>query len=118
MRFLVDENLPIDVVGALESAGHDVVYVSWTDLRTASDESISRFAIREKRILVTRDLDFPLQGQEPLPGLVLLRLPDSFRRSSIGRVFEWFLEQSSIDDLLSHVTVVSPGRIRRGEPYA
>lgn len=115
MRFLVDENLPVDVVHALESDGHDVAYVSNTSLKESPDETIHEHAVRDGRILVTRDLDFPLRGASPLPGLILLRLPHSFTRPQIGRAMSWFIDQRVMAEVPGHIAVILPGRYRIGD---
>ncbi len=60
MRFLIDENLPADIAADLVTAGHDALEVADSEHRGADDSVIWRVAIAESRILVARDLDFPL----------------------------------------------------------
>ena len=76
MRFLVIENFP--AVTALESAGHDVVWVR-TTAPGSRDEDILAWAERESRVLLTFDKDFgELAWRVRLPascGIVLFRLP-------------------------------------------
>lgn len=62
--FLIDECLPFEVTLAFRRRG-------------LKDDAVWTLAATERRILVTRDLDFPLQGMTMRPlGLVLLRAPD------------------------------------------
>jgi predicted nuclease of predicted toxin-antitoxin system len=64
LRFLVDENLPAAVATMLRALGHDVLDVAASTYRSAPDARIWQIAIDELRVLVTRDLDFPLPRVE------------------------------------------------------
>jgi predicted nuclease of predicted toxin-antitoxin system len=44
MRFLVDENLPIDVGQLLQHAGHDVLHVAQSPYRGGTDDEVSSLA--------------------------------------------------------------------------
>lgn len=112
MRFLVDENLPAEVADLLLTSGHDVVYVPRTDLHRSPDERLNEFAVRENRIIVIRDLDFPLQGVESAPGLVLIRVPSESGRLAITETVRDFLNDPSFGDVLGRITVVAPGHVR------
>ena len=112
MRFLVDENLPIDVVEALQAAGHHVDYVAGTHLKGASDQDIWRHAAEHQLVLVTRDLDFPLRETPTPPGLVLIRAPESFRRQQLGTLMSEFVTSADFDRIEGRITVVLPGRSR------
>ena len=112
MRFLVDENLPIDVVQVLEAAGHDVLYVAKSHLVSSDDHTLNQFAIGSKRVIVTKDLDFPLVNTPQPPGLVILRVPERFRRPHIQSLMADFLASNEFNEVEGRVTVVAPGRIR------
>lgn len=78
MRFLADENFPLDAVESLRDAGHDVAWVR-TDSPGSSDPQILERVIDECRVLLTFDKDFgELAFHSQLPsecGIVLFRLP-------------------------------------------
>ncbi len=77
MRFKIDENLPIQVVGLLEEAGHDAATVVVQDLQGCADRSLAEVCRDEGRVLISLDLDFAdIRGFPPAeyPGLVVLRL--------------------------------------------
>jgi predicted nuclease of predicted toxin-antitoxin system len=57
MRFLANENFPGAAVIALESAGHDVVWVR-VAAPGATDPDVLAWAAHEERILLTFDKDF------------------------------------------------------------
>jgi predicted nuclease of predicted toxin-antitoxin system len=113
MRFLIDENLPAAILELLVSSGHETVYLPRTIHRGSSDDLLWRLAADEDRILVTRDLDFPLLDQDrQVPGLVLMRVPDTFNRQQVAAVFAEFMQTNDFQQLEGRVTVVSPGRSR------
>src|SRR5512135_2489606 len=113
MRFLVDENLPSELHELLTSSGHDSLYISTSRYRSSSDEALWALAVEDQRVIVTRDLDFPLRSQQrDIPGLVLIRVPDTYVAGQIATVMRAFMETMDLEHLLGRVTVVSPGRSR------
>ena len=112
MRFLVDENLPVDVSDLLRREGHDVFHLAHTDRRGAADEEVWGLAAREQRIIITRDLDFPMRESPRPPGLILVRVPDTFTRRQIAGVMSEFIASAAFEQMPGTITVVSPGRVR------
>jgi predicted nuclease of predicted toxin-antitoxin system len=86
--------------------------VTQTGLRGASDREIWSFAAQEGRIIVTRDLDFPLPDSPRPPGVILIRVPDGFTRSQIARVVSDYASGDAFDEVTDAITVISPGRVR------
>ena len=59
MKFVVDAQLPIRLVRALEAAGHDAVHTSQLpDGNRSTDRQISLLADADDRVVVTKDGDF------------------------------------------------------------
>ncbi|WAJ29793.1 DUF5615 family PIN-like protein [Antarcticirhabdus aurantiaca] len=58
MRFLVDAQLPPDLVLFLRSHGHEADHVSRLRLGSATDEAIWNHACATRSVLVTKDIDF------------------------------------------------------------
>jgi predicted nuclease of predicted toxin-antitoxin system len=58
MRFLLDMGISVDVSGFLRNHGHDVEHLHEQGLGTLPDSDILARARREKRVVVTHDLDF------------------------------------------------------------
>jgi predicted nuclease of predicted toxin-antitoxin system len=112
MRFLVDENLPLDVVLALRELGHDVLSVSESEHKGATDRVLWQLAADQGRVLVTRDLDFPLVDMPAPPGLILVRAPNSLGRSRLGEMIAAFAKGDGLTNVEGSITVVSPGRVR------
>ncbi len=113
MRFLVDENLPFSIVELLTSLKHDVFDVATSDLRGSSDKILWAKAAKEKRIIVTRDLDFPIPKLRPAPfGVMLIRVPGNFNASLITNTFKDSFKGIELHELKNKVAVISPNRIR------
>jgi predicted nuclease of predicted toxin-antitoxin system len=77
MRFLANENFPLDAVEAIRQLGHDVRWIH-TDAPGRKDRDVLARAMNDQRILLTFDEDFgDLAFQSGLPatcGIVLFRL--------------------------------------------
>ncbi|MGE0005645.1 MAG: DUF5615 family PIN-like protein [Parvibaculaceae bacterium] len=111
LRILANENIPGQLVEALEQAGCDIDWVRRSAPGISDQEVLAR-AVRNRRLLLTFDKDFgELAKAAPLPrqcGVILLRLPMPPR--SIGPVLSGLL--LSRHDWAGHFSVVEPGRIR------
>ena len=110
MRFLVDENLPVELARVLVDRGHDVTYVPDSSLRASPDTELWSVAASEERILVTKDLDFPLNIRPEPPGLVIVRVPPRWNRLQIARLFADRMPDE--DQLAGRITVISPAGVR------
>ena len=60
MNFKLDENFGIRTIDLFRNAGHDAQTVVEEKLSGASDRQIYQVCIRERRCLVTLDLDFSM----------------------------------------------------------
>ncbi|MFQ5779178.1 MAG: DUF5615 family PIN-like protein [Nitrospiria bacterium] len=113
MRFLVDENLPFSLVRYLQESGHDVFDVAASPLRGSPDKHLWKKSAQEKRILISKDLDFPFPHIHPYPaGLILIRVPDTFTGKQITRLFSKAMKKTGLEDLKGCITVIAPGRVR------
>ncbi len=96
MRFLADESCDFMIVKTLRDAGHDVLAVSEITPR-AADSEVIRFAVSEKRILLTEDKDFGqlvyAHGQKTI-GVIFLRYPSS-TREQISKDVENLIKQQA-----------------------
>jgi len=112
MRFLANENVPLDAVSALREMGHDVLWVR-VDAPGSTDEDILSRAVTEERVLITFDKDFGhLALRSHLPrqtGIILFRIPES-SSSNIAKIVAASIESRS--DWTGHFTVVDKFRIR------
>ena len=77
MRILADENCPGDLVHALQTRGHDVIWIR-TEAPGSTDPDILARAQLENRVILTFDKDFgELAIRQRLPatsGVILCRL--------------------------------------------
>lgn len=113
MLFLIDENLPLSITSYLQSLNHDVLDVAGSDLRGSSDKFLWNKAANENRILVTRDLDYPLRGTKANPfAVILIRVPSEYTASLITQLFKEAFAGIDAQKIKDKVAVITPGRIR------
>ncbi|MFH1347561.1 MAG: DUF5615 family PIN-like protein [Candidatus Margulisiibacteriota bacterium] len=58
MKFLADENISPKTIEFIRKAGYDIVGVREVGLKGKKDKDIVDFAIKEKRTVITFDLDY------------------------------------------------------------
>lgn len=91
MRFLLDENVPFELLPELVTRGHEVTHVARVDAR-ADDEDILSRTVREQAILVTFDSDFGrlifYERHAPPPGVIYMQA----RPDGAGRTIRVLLE--------------------------
>lgn len=76
MRFLVDAQLPPSLAALLREHGHEAAHVFDLLPPAAADHAIWPLALRESRVLVTKDEDFAEWSRlrAPAPAIVWLRI--------------------------------------------
>ncbi len=95
MRFLLDENVDIRLATFLRSLDHDVATLVHDFATRLEDEEVLALARRERRILITNDVDFGdlvVRRRLPHAGLILFRL------SSV----EYHVKQDRLAHVLAH----------------
>ena len=115
MRFLIDENLPTAAGNIFTARGFLVEHVAdLSELRGKPDEVIFDYAVREKSVIVTRDLGFTNPGRFNLSlvkGIVVLRFPNeitvAYMCEEIKRLITDLDEQH-----FTRLVVIEPGSIR------
>jgi predicted nuclease of predicted toxin-antitoxin system len=65
MRFLVDNQLPPRLSKFLQDAGHDSVHVAQVGMDTADDRSLWDWALREGRVVISKDEDLLFLATRP-----------------------------------------------------
>jgi predicted nuclease of predicted toxin-antitoxin system len=114
MKFKIDENLPLDVAELLIEVGHDAHTVYDEDLSGARDEIIARKVKREKRILVTIDLDFSDIRTYPPAfyyGIIVLRLSRQDKNTILSAV-QTFLSVLEHEPIEAKLWIVEDKKIR------
>ena len=76
MRFIVDEQCPIDLSDALTAHGHDASHVRQHLFPSANDRTVWRSAITDKAVIITKDADYLafLRGPPPHTPVIWVRL--------------------------------------------
>jgi predicted nuclease of predicted toxin-antitoxin system len=80
-RFLVDENLPARLIGALRAEGYEAEHAYDVGLRQRPDADVFTYAQTACATLITQDHDLERDiGQFPLPhpGVLLVELPQDW----------------------------------------
>ncbi|MGB9337439.1 MAG: DUF5615 family PIN-like protein [Candidatus Acidiferrales bacterium] len=98
MRIKLDENLPVSLKSAIEKFGHDVDTTQHEGLRGRTDREVWDAAQKDRRFLITQDLDFSdIRRFAPGShhGLLLIRLRSPDLRILIDRVTELFRSDDS-----------------------
>jgi predicted nuclease of predicted toxin-antitoxin system len=116
MRFLLDANMPRSATVLFASRGHEAVHVGETDLKDAADQRIAERGHAERRVVVTRDLDFADVRRYPpeeSPGYLVLRVPDTWIATEINELLSRFLALSDlVGQIPGHLVILDPRRIR------
>lgn len=118
MRIKLDENLPEELAAALRSRGHDVHTVFQEQLSGQPDPTVWDAARREKRFLVTQDLDFSdIRRYQPgtHAGVLLVRLRSPSRSRLAARVADVFLTHPP-ESLEGAFVVASDTKVRVRRP--
>lgn len=115
MKFLVDMPLSPGLSKWLVQQGHDAVHAYDVDLAEASDIALLDYALRENRMILTADLDYPrllsiLKTESP--GLVLFRGGDYSEQESIDYMRQVF-KMIPAGEMSRSIIVVEKNRIRR-----
>ncbi len=85
LSFLLDENVPRQVLFALQTAGYAAITVQDAGLRSQPDTAVFTYLRRQQMTLITRDTDFLNRIRFPPPhgGILILRF---FRGTSVADI--------------------------------
>ena len=112
MKFLADENVEWPIIEQLRKCGCDVASVS-EKMSGAEDDAVLRWALKEKRILLTNDTDFGWMIYNQLKestGIVLMRFSHESAEVKL-RILKHLLKYHE-GKLLYHFTVINESQIR------
>jgi predicted nuclease of predicted toxin-antitoxin system len=114
MKVKLDENLSFRIARALAGLGHDVHTVIDEGLRGASDADLWQQIQKEKRFLITQDLEFSDARKYPAgshAGILLVRMKPGSRKGLADRLLQIF-QQENVEAWSSCCVVVTEERIR------
>jgi predicted nuclease of predicted toxin-antitoxin system len=115
MKFKLDENFGQRTINIFKEAGHDAHTVHEEGLNGASDLRIYDLCQKERRCLVTLDLDFSdamrFQAQST-GGIIVIRLPRNPNLSTLESLVRQCLQMLEQTRAEGQLWIVEPGRIR------
>ncbi len=116
LKFLLDANISYETANFLNSLGYDTKTVAQFGLAEAEDIEIVNRAIREKRIIITLDLDFGeifyFSSKEKFR-VIVLRLRNQ-TVESVNKALDWFLKTKILEKkkFQNTLMIVESGRIK------
>lgn len=114
MKFLADMGISPQTVSLLREHGHDAIHLHEERLDRLPDPLILEKARRERRVLLTHDLDFAelmAASGANLPSVVIFRLRD-MRPDSVNRHLRIILRRHLPSLAQGGILSVTDGRIR------
>jgi len=114
MRFKLDECVDVRLTRLFEAAGHDAETVFSENVAGVSDRAIYDLCQKEKRTLVTQDMDFSnpfVFNPIPTEGIVVLRNPSQLLRN-LGVLVQKAIAHLSVEKPAGHLWVVGKSGIR------
>lgn len=114
LKFLLDADMPRSIAEVIRSLGFDVEDVRDIGMRAAKDKEIIEYALKNKRIIITKDTDFGEVLRYPEhPGAIIFRLPYAFTANEINKRLEDFFKSVKEEELKETITIVELSRYRR-----
>lgn len=95
--------------------GHDAIHAGEVGVDRAPDDEILNRAIKERRVVITADLDYPRLlafARSNEPGLILFRGGDYSEAEAIERLSK-MLQLILPEDIPNSIIVIEKWRIRR-----
>ncbi len=115
MKLLLDENLPLSFVEELMKLGFSVEHVRKIGLRGKSDQEIARYALQQKAVIITKDVEFGsfvLYPKGSHYGVIVLRVPSFCKKGQLFLVLKTFLMSIVLEDLAKSVVILQVGKYR------
>ncbi len=119
MRLKLDENLGARGAELFRMAGHDVVTVPEQGLCSATDKDLITICRKEKRCLVTLDMDFGnpiLFKPEEYVGIAVLRLPSKPTPDDLIDAIRTMIRGLGLKEIEGKLWIVQRERIREYQP--
>jgi len=114
LKFLLDADMPKSTAKLLRSLGYDVEDVRNLGLGNAKDKEIIEYALKNDRIIITRNIGFGSTLRYPKhPGAIIVRLPYNFSSKQINERLKSFLESIDRNRIRNSIIIVELTRYRR-----
>lgn len=114
MKIKIDENLPIDVLELIRSAGHDVESVYSENIQGCSDQVLMMKCQEEGRVLISLDNDFSdiiAYPPEKTEGIIVLRTKEQSKEAAL-KVVRNLLPRLAEKFFPGQLWIVDENRIR------
>lgn len=114
-RFLIDEDLPRSLAGALRAAGIEAEDVRDVGLRTRPDNEIFTYAVAHGLVVLSADLGFANILRFPFgshQGIVVARFPNEIPTSRLNEAILRALQSLAAEEVEGNLIIIEPGRIR------
>lgn len=107
MKFVADVNVAQKVIKLLRQNGHNVLDIKKQDPKT-SDKNIIKFALKEKRIILTHDKDFQVLTHFPKyqVGTIVIRLKKQTAAHHWKKLQD-LLNAKNADELNNSLTIIT-----------
>lgn len=119
MKFKLDENLGKEVQKIFHESGDDTQSVRDENLQGTSDQNLYNVCCKEKRCIITLDLDFSdvmRFSPKETSGIVVLRFPKNASYAILKKLIEQFFEARKSMLLDGKLWIVELNRIRVHQP--
>ncbi len=106
--------MPRSSAEVIRSLGYEVEDVRDIGLGAAKDREIIEYALRNKQIIITRDVDFGEILRYPRhPGAIIFRLPYTYTAEEINKKLKEFLTSVSDKEIENAIIIVELSRYRK-----
>jgi predicted nuclease of predicted toxin-antitoxin system len=115
MKFKLDENFGTRLQALFAISGHDVSTIRQQRMQGSTDNLVFETCAREKRILITLDLDFSnilRFPPEKSAGVIIFRMPDNPTLSALEKMAKELLAAFDNQSPENRLWIVETGRIR------
>jgi predicted nuclease of predicted toxin-antitoxin system len=115
MKFKLDENFRPKAADIFHEYGFDAETVNSEKLSGCTDLILHDRCRKEKRCLVTMDLDFSdviRFPPEKSHGIVIIRMVKQVSSSGLENLIRQFLDHVKVETVGNRLWIVEPGRIR------
>ncbi len=114
VKFLLDADMPRSSAEVIRILGFEVEDVRDIGMRSSKDREIIEYALKNKRIIITKDTDFGEILRYPEhPGAIIFRLHHAFTSEELNERLEEFLKSVKEEDLKHSIIIVESSRYRR-----